>query len=31
MELKAKICGLNHPAAVAAALAGGASLLGFGL
>ena len=29
MALKAKICGLNHPAAVAAAIAGGASHLGF--
>jgi phosphoribosylanthranilate isomerase len=29
MVLKAKICGLNHPAAVAAAIAGGASHLGF--
>jgi phosphoribosylanthranilate isomerase len=29
MSIKAKICGLNHPAAVAAALAGGASHVGF--
>jgi phosphoribosylanthranilate isomerase len=29
MTVTAKICGLNHPAAVAAALAGGASHLGF--
>ncbi len=29
MAVKAKICGLNHPAAVAAAIAGGASHLGF--
>jgi phosphoribosylanthranilate isomerase len=29
MPVKAKICGLNHPAAVAAAVAGGASHLGF--
>jgi phosphoribosylanthranilate isomerase len=29
MTVKAKICGLNHPAAVAAAIAGGASHLGF--
>lgn len=29
MAVKAKICGLNHPAAVAAAVAGGASHLGF--
>jgi phosphoribosylanthranilate isomerase len=29
MALKAKICGPNHPAAVAAAIAGGASHLGF--
>ena len=29
MAVKAKICGLNHPAAVAAAVAGGASHVGF--
>ena len=29
MSVKTKICGLNHPAAVAAAVAGGASHLGF--
>jgi phosphoribosylanthranilate isomerase len=29
MAVRAKICGLNHPAAVAAAIAGGASHLGF--
>ena len=29
MGVKAKICGLNHPAAVAAAVAGGASHVGF--
>ena len=29
MSVKAKICGLNHPAAVAAAIAGGASHVGF--
>ncbi len=29
MSVKAKICGLNHPAAVAAAVAGGASHVGF--
>jgi phosphoribosylanthranilate isomerase len=29
MSIKAKICGLNHPAAVAAAVAGGASHVGF--
>lgn len=29
MTVKAKICGLNHPAAVAAAVAGGASHVGF--
>jgi phosphoribosylanthranilate isomerase len=29
MNIKAKICGLNHPAAVAAAVAGGASHVGF--
>ena len=29
MALRAKICGLNHPAAVAAAVAGGARYLGF--
>lgn len=29
MAVKAKICGLNHPAAIAAAVAGGASHVGF--
>ena len=29
MSIKAKICGLNHPAGVAAAVAGGASHVGF--
>ena len=29
MSVKAKICGLNHPAAIAAAVAGGASHVGF--